>query len=206
MHIKRLSLIAALASLIFMIVAPTFACGTCGVTITKEPLYSGYILQTTHNCEGTGETYEPGVHHSDPTSDLQLNTLYEWWIQIEVTNWNPYTITNVRLADRFGAEFGVCIIDYSGGTGGTEPELTTKGKSQKVFAEWYIGSLASGQSATLILHVWTDHNPADKPEFTSYGTYEINSGAVVKWLDNNGKQHSAETMPIVISTIEEPST
>ena len=198
MRVKRLSLIVALLSFAMLLVPSVFACEPgdgvpCdGVTITKEPLYSGY-------------TYPDGTWvDSDPTSGLELYTLYEWYVQITIKNWNSYTITNVRLADRFGAEFAVQVLEYSGGSGGTAPVTWTKGNSAKVFLYWYIGSLGPGESAILVLHVWTDHNPAGKQEFTSYGTYDMNSGAVVKWLDDFGKQHSAETMPIEVSTIEEP--
>jgi len=199
MKVKKLSLIVALVSLTLFFVPLTFACGTCGVTITKEPLYSGYTIEPSgHQCV-LGTTYTGWVN-SAPTSDLELYTFYEWWVQIQVTNWNSYTITNVRVMDRFGAEFGVDLVAYSGGAGGTMPVLTPQGNSEKIFVDWYIGSLGSGQSATLVLHVWTDHNPADKQEFTSCDAYYMNSGAVVKWLDSNSKQNSAESDPIVLTT------
>lgn len=166
----------ALVSLTIMLVPSTFATGTCGVTICKR-----IICDT-------------------PTSGLQLNTYYEWLVQITVTNLNAYPITDVTLKDRFGAEFGVDVVEYSGGSGGAAPELTTKGASDKVFLEWYIGSLGAGESAVIKLHVYTDINPGGHQEFTSCDTCDMNSGAVVKWLDDVGKKHSAETLSLVVST------
>jgi len=189
MKAKALPLSFALALFLLLIVPSTFACGVCEVTITKEPLYSGYTKP-----DGTWVT-------SAPTTDLQLHTYYDWWVQIEVCT--PYTITDVRVADRFGAEFGVSVVDYTGRTDGSHeaPVLTTQGKSEKVFLNWHVGTIEAGQCVSVWLHVWTDRNPACKQEFTSCETYYMNSGAVVKWLDSCGVQHSAETDPIVVSTV-----
>ncbi len=190
---RKASVMALSLAFFFTLLVPSvLACGVCEVTITKKPLYSGYTKP-----DGTWVT-------SAPTSDLQLYTYYDWWVQIEVCT--PYTITNVRVSDRFGAEFGVSVIDYSGRTDGTRdaPVLTTQGKSAKVFLYWYVGTIEAGQCVSVWLHVWTDHNPADRQEFTSYGTYCMNSGAVVKWYDNFGVQHSAETGPIILSTVLPP--
>lgn len=191
MQVKKRSLIAMLSLLSFgiLLVPSTFACGNCGVTITKEPLYSGY-------------TYPDGTWvNSAPTSGLELNTRYDWWVRITVRNFNPYIITHVRVFDRFGAEFGVEWIEYEGRC---EPVLTTNGNSDKVFLEWYVGDIWPEGQAWVVLHVWTDHNPRGWQEFTSPDTYEMNSGAIVKWLDDFGKQHSAETMPIIVSTMGVP--
>jgi hypothetical protein len=187
--------------LLFVVLAsPVYATNPCGVTITKEALYSGYTLPSPHVCEGNGETYE-GWYDSSLMSGLELYTFYDWWIQIRICT--PYTITNVRMSDRFGAEFGVEVIDYTGGSSGEAPVLTTKGNSDKVFLNWDIGTLYGGECATVWLHVWTDHNPAGKQEFTSYGCYYLNSGAVAKWKVN-GAQYSAETGQLMISTVPPP--
>lgn len=176
MQTKKLSLAIVLASLTILLVPLAFGTETCGVTISKRIV-----------CDG-------------PTTGLQLFTYHQWLVKITVTNLNSYPVTDVRLADRFGAEFGVDIVEYSGGAGGTPPELSTTGASEKVHLTWFIGSLGAGESATILLHVYTDINPAGVQEFTSCGTYYMNSGAVVKWLDFDGKQHSAETEPIVLTT------
>jgi hypothetical protein len=180
----------------------------CGVTLSKYILHSGYTLPAGgHECEryGTVYTYSGWVNSADET-DLELFTIYEWWIRIRVcaSDIDPAEkIEDVVLADRFGAEFGVCIVDYKGGDSGEEPEIYTKGNSEKVFLKWDIGDIEAGKCATIWLHVWTDHNPAGKQEFTSYGTYYINSGAVAKWKIGRTK-YSAETGQLMVSTVSPP--
>lgn len=208
MQKKKGVLVAVIALLFLFIASPVYAnddhfvisteCN--GVNLSKAVLYSGYTLPEPHVCVGDGQTYS-GWQNSDPMSGLQLFTFYDWWIRIEICASD--TITNVRLSDRFGAEFGVEVIDYSGGSSGLAPVLTTKGNSDKVFLNWNIGTICGGECASVWLHVWTDHNPAGKQEFTSYGCYYLNSGAVAKWKMNRA-QYSAETGQIMIATIPPP--
>lgn len=176
MRIKGLSLVLALISLTIMLVPSVFAASCDGVTLGKK-----IICDT-------------------PTSGLQLYTYYEWLVQITVHNLNSFPITDVTLKDRFGAEFGVDIVEYSGGSGGAAPVLSTIGASAKVFLDWYIGTLGPDESAVIKLHVYTDINPGGNQEFTSCDCYEMNSGAVVKWLDDLGKKHSLSTGSLVVST------
>ena len=195
---KKGVLFATLALLFLFLASPVYAnddhyilsteCN--GVTLSKAVLYSGYILPN-----GTWVS-------SAEISGLQLYTHYDWWVRIQICT--EKTVTCVRLADRFGAEFGVEVIDFVGGSSGEAPVLTTKGNSDKVFLNWNVGTLCAGECATVWLHVWTDHNPAGRQEFTSYGCYYVNSGAVAKWKDC-GVQYSAETGQITISTIPPPS-
>jgi len=208
MKIKKISLLVALACVTLLAVNPVLASGddhvgieteVCGVTISKYILYSGYNMPCEHHCL-LGDYY-PGNHISDPLENLELFTVYEWWLRIQICASD--TIEDVTLADRFGAEFGICIVDWEGGDSGEAPETYTKGNSEKVFLTWNIGEIEGGECATVWLHIWTDHNPAGKQEFTSYGTYYLNSGAVAKWkLD--GVKYSAETGQLSVSTISPP--
>lgn len=171
-----------------------------GVTLSKYILHSGYTLPAEgHECEryGVNYTYSGWVNSAGETG-LELNTIYEWWIRIQVCA--SVGIEDVTLADRFGAEFGVCIVDFEGGNSGEEPEIQTKGNSEKVFLTWNIGDIEEGECATVWLHVWTDHNPAGHQEFTSYGDYYINSGAVAKWYFC-GIKFSAATGQLMVSTV-----
>lgn len=152
------------------------------------------------------KVYVPSIclGYSADETDLELFTIYEWWIRIQICVSDTIDeIENVVLADRFGAEFGVCIVDWEGGDSGEEPTTYTRGKSEKVFLTWNIGTIEDGDCATVWLHVWTDHNPAGKQEFTSYGTYYINSGAVAKWT-YDGTKYSAETGQLAVSTVSPP--
>jgi len=176
MQIKKLSLVVMLLSLTMLLMPSAFANGCDGVIIKKWL-----------DC-GSAPTCGLGIYPEEP---------WVWFVGISVRNDNPYTITNVYVEDRFGAEFAVTV--ESGPNYGTV-SLTTKGASNKVFLEWDIGSLGPGAWAGVLLRVQTDLNPAGRPEFTSCGEYYMNSGAVVKWLDDLGKQHSLETGTIMVTT------
>jgi len=142
---------------------------------------------------------------SAPMTGLELFTRYDWYIRITLENlWTEDGLEDVRLHDRFGAEFGVEVVYYSHGT---DPELTPHGKSAKIFLEWNIGALAAGETATLILHVWTDCNPSKggmvHQQFASPGEYYMNSGATVQANDpSTGRQFSTTSAQIKVSAVE----
>jgi len=80
--------------------------------------------------------------------------------------------------------------------------LDETGKSQKVHLKWYIGNLAPGKTAQLILLVSTDINPAGHQEYTTPGVYEMNSGATLKFIDpEQDMQLSAVTAPIYVTVL-----
>lgn len=72
------------------------------------------------------------------------------------------------------------------------------GNSVKVHFEWDIGPMSTCQRKTIFVIVSTDTNPAGHQEYTSCGWYYLNSGAVVKAVDEYGHQFSAETAGIQI--------
>jgi len=73
------------------------------------------------------------------------------------------------------------------------------GKSVKAHFEWSIGAMNSGETRTIYITVSTDTNPHGWQEFTSCGTYYLNSGATVKAIvESTGKQFSAESNGIEI--------
>jgi len=134
------------------------------------------------------------------TLTAPLGTDVHWQIRITVSlpsSWDG-PIENVIVKDRFGAEIEIDAYMYITGDDWTKLEISTKGKSEKVFLTWYIGTLSPGETAQLKLLISTDHNPAGKQEYTSPGCYELNSGAVLKFT-YQGKQHSAYTEPIKVS-------
>jgi len=107
---------------------------------------------------------------------VPTHTPQEWTVTIRA--WNPFdeTMTDVRVEDRFGGEFAVEELAVEKG----DVEYKYRGKTEKVYLRWDIGELEPGEMVELVLHVTTDHNPAGKQEFTSPGTYTLNSGAVLK--------------------------
>lgn len=124
----------------------------------------------------------------------------EYW-QIRITVSVPVgwvgDITGVTVTDRFGAEIEIEEPFPVSITHGTV-SYTTKGKSAKVFLTWEIGTLSPGDWAALVIKVSTDLNPAGHQEYTSPNCYELNSGAVLKFFDMYGKQHSAYTDSIMV--------
>lgn len=127
----------------------------------------------------------------------------QWLIKISVSlpsDWGG-PISNVIVYDRFGAEIEIDEPFPTSVSQGTVSYIT-KGKSEKVFLTWKIGTLSPGDTATLEMQISTDLNPAGKQEYTSPGCYELNSGAVLKFRFE-GKRYSAYTLPITVSVEEE---
>ncbi len=121
------------------------------------------------------------------------------YFEIEIRTTNPWAINaeNVVLMDRFAAE--LMVVDWHcEGTYEDDPVFSTKGKSQKVFLDWYIGTMGPGQEAVIYITLSTDLNPAGRQEYTSPGCYELNSGAVVKKI-YDGVQYSFETGSLYIT-------
>ena len=121
-----------------------------------------------------------------------------WFLEvIQVHNPSDMTWTSVTVEDRWGAELDVESATPSLGTA----ELTTKGKSAKEFLTWDIGDLGPGMTANLVLEVRTDLNPGGHQEYTSPGDYEYNSGAVLKFRNDAGKQRSHETGTVYLTVL-----
>jgi len=111
-------------------------------------------------------------------------------------------ITDVTVKDRFGAEIeidtdplvpsqGIAWWDHGPGHG-------KKSRSGKVFLTWEIGTLSPGQTASLTFEISTGFNGAGKQQYTSTGCYELNSGAVLKFM-YGGKQYSVYSGPFYVS-------
>lgn len=104
--------------------------------------------------------------------------------------------TDVVVTDNLAAELQIDSIWKSDSS--DIVDTYTKGKSEKVHLTWYVGTLNFNEDATLVIYVSTDLNPAGKQEYTSPGTYELNSGPTMKYyLD--GKKHSQEINQIIIN-------
>jgi hypothetical protein len=76
------------------------------------------------------------------------------------------------------------------------------GNSLKAHFMWRIGRMEAGESRTIFLVISSDHNPGGKQEFTSPGEYLLNSGAVVKALNEDGKKVVDETESIFFTIIK----
>jgi len=132
---------------------------------------------------------------------IKEKTNVQWTVTFEITNPFSYTMTNIVITDRFGAEIEIDPPFPYSITHGTV-SYTTSGKSAKVFLTWNIGNLLPGETARLILLVSTDINPAGKQSYTTPGIYEMNSGATLKFIDpEQNMQLSAVTAPIYVTVL-----
>jgi hypothetical protein len=121
---------------------------------------------------------------------VPLRQYTEWQVLITLTS--DSVMDNVVIEDRFGGEFGVELISVSRGT----VEFGYSGVTKKVSIKWIIGDDFSN-TATLILKVYTDKNPANRQEFTSRGSYSLNSGAVLKYrIGNSGYSISTPSIRV----------
>ncbi|NIM91659.1 MAG: DUF11 domain-containing protein [Candidatus Aminicenantes bacterium] len=133
------------------------------------------------------------------TLTIEEKTDTQWAIVMDVVNPFNYTMYEVVIKDRFGAE--IEIDDEVSITHG-DWWYETKGRSEKVFLTWDIVELPPGETARLIILVSTDENPAGKQEYTTPGIYELNSGATLKFLDpEQGVQLSAYTDSIYVTVL-----
>lgn len=182
MQTKIISAIAIFVTLLVLSAPLAFATTSNGVTITK-------VI----TCSDTSP---------DSLYTVPSGTYEQWGVLITVQNGNNLPITNVRVSDRFGGEFGVTDppMAISQGT----VQYSYSGATNKVSIFWDVGTIAAHSSVSLWLKVYTDVNPGGQQEFTSCGPHTMNSGAVAKWLDANGRQQSVAADPIVITVIPPP--
>lgn len=170
---KTLAIISVLALVLVGFIAmanPVAACN--GFTFTKE---MELIYQ--EDCDGIVEVGEEA----------------KWKVTITIKNNYPWPMTNVVVTDRLGAELEIDYICTCSPSHGSV-DYITKGNSEKVFLTWKDFDLGPCQTATLCFVISTDENPAGHQEYTEEGCYQLNSGAVLKFRDQDNKQVSAHTV------------
>jgi len=92
------------------------------------------------------------------TLTIKEKTNVQWSLEIRVTNPFSYTMTNVVVTDRFGAEIEFDPSFPFSITHGVA-SYYMHGASDKLFLTWNVGNLLPGQTAQLITLVSTDTNP-----------------------------------------------
>ena len=170
--------------------------------------------------------FEKGVEivYEGTTVDgnVSVGELVAWNMTITVPNNFAWNITSAVLSDNLGGELGMADDDVDNdrdasvdegdwgdlaGSWNTIPDGTldirTPGKSNKVHFKITGINVTAGDSLDFVLGVFTDKNPAKKNSgkqcYTSDGTYDLNSGAVLKFTDpETGFQLSAHTPPITV--------
>jgi hypothetical protein len=170
-----------------------------GMTISEYILHCGYTVPPEgHECVRHGETYSySGWYDSSKEYDLELFTFHEWWVRIRINVSD--TMEDVILAEKFGPEFGVCLVNWNGSR--EDPQLYTTEDSEQVLT-WNVGDIQAGGQATVWVHVWTNQSSSEQ-EFTSYGTYYLNPEAIVKWKVD-GTEYGVETGKLTVSTVSPP--
>ena len=132
---------------------------------------------------------------------VPVQQLIKWTVTFYVPNNEGYNMSSVTLRDHFGAELDHADWDitypegysYVASQGYVTFEYSKAKKMPQFRVYWDIGELADGEQATLSFDVVTRLNPAGKQEYTSDGLKILNSGAVLKWRDEDTKQHSNST-------------
>jgi uncharacterized repeat protein (TIGR01451 family) len=191
--------------------------GTDSAVVTLEP-YAGFTKSAAIVYEDTLD----GV--------IEVGELVGWEMTITLANSFAWDIVGAAISDNLGAELGLAgdevDNDQDGDVDDGDPgDLTaasnsipigdlafeTKGSSNKVQLDITGVDVAAAGSVDFVLAVFTDKNPGKKKqtpsgtqEYTSPGTYELNSGAVVKFIDpGTTLQLSAHTAPITVTVVGE---
>ena len=171
------------------------------------------------------------VYEDNPDSNVTVGELVQGNMTINFTNNFSWPITDARISDNLGAEWGIAgdgidndrdtVVDdgdagdlsaaYNIIPAGSDLDLRLTGKTKKVHLKLSNIDVASGDSALCVLGIFTDYNPGKgkTPGIHSYsspGTYEINSGAVLKFTDPDpdgpGFQLSAHTPSIDVTVYD----
>jgi hypothetical protein len=124
------------------------------------------------------------VEGGDMDGVLEMGEDWRWTFRITITNPTDATITDVKMHDRLGGDLEWHYVSCSGGGGLSEVDIYTRGKTEKVFIDWDIGTMGPGAEETMNVRVSPDINPgtgngkkAGHQEYTSIGLHELNSGA-----------------------------
>lgn len=142
------------------------------------------------------------VDVGDGDGYLEVGELWGFILAITVTNNTDLDITDLVVKDRLGGDLGYAGAD-------PEPsDMDTKGKTNKVFLEWELGTLPAGDSTTILLMVYTDTNTgtgngkkSGHQEYTSTGEHELNSGANAKGMIGD-LQVSNSSDPVTVEVLE----
>lgn len=140
------------------------------------------------------------IEDNDEDGVVEVGEEITYLFHIMVNNNSGEDWTNVVVKDNFGGELE--ITDTVENTGGTLT-INTVGNSDKAKISWEIGDLADGESAELVLKVMTDINPGGDQTYTDCGVHDINSGANVKFRDENNKQGSYTTPSMTVDVYTE---
>jgi hypothetical protein len=140
------------------------------------------------------------VSTGDGDTIIETGELIVMHVQIIVGNYGDQSLpletwNNVVVKDHFGAEWELASsLTASQGSA----SYSTHGGSDQLRIKWNVGTVEPYTTKTLDFDIRTDHNPAGKQEFTTPGTYAINSGPNLK-CKIDGVQYSLDMNQVYIT-------
>ena len=151
---------------------------------------------TIHPYEGQSLSKSTDGHEIVP-----LFTEESWVFTYIVKNNYGYTMADPVMKDNFGAE-----LEYDPNTVIANllstPEFSeSHAKSKQIRLLWTLPDLAVGEAFMLQVTISTGTNPSNQAQqlYTTPGVKVLNSGAVLKWLDDLDVQQSLETETISVT-------
>jgi hypothetical protein len=146
---------------------------------------------------------DDSVDLGDGDGYLEVGEFWGFVLAITVTNNSDLDITDLVVKDRLGGDLGFADSDPA------PSDIDTKGKTNKVFLEWELGTLPAGDSTTIYLIVYTDINTgtgngkkSGHQEYTSTGEHELNSGANAKGMLDDELQVSNSSDSVTVEVLE----
>src|SRR4030042_405454 len=149
-------------------------------------LISTMAVSTAFACEKTAYF----VSDEDGDGIIEVGEKIVWDLAIVLVNDLSSPMTDVIVTDNLAAELAVDMTFGFHQSQGTVSYYTT-GNSDKLHLTWDVGTLNPGQQVWMHFFVYTDLNPAGRQEYTSPGTYYLNSGPTMKFYVD-GVQDSRE--------------
>jgi hypothetical protein len=151
------------------------------------------------------------VEAGDMDGVIETGEDWQWTMKITLKNVSGETITVDKFHDRLGGDMEWHSVVYDTVMGILD--VYTKGKTEKVFLNWYDGfSLADGEEVYVEITVSPDINPgnnqgkgkkdpATAQEFTEAGEHCLNSGAYFEGYIG-ADFISASTLPVCVDVEE----
>jgi hypothetical protein len=173
--------------------SPPFPDGT--VAFKAEPL-AEFTKEITSTVEG-----------GDMDGILEVGEKWTWTMTATLTNISGEPIEVTKMHDRLGGDLELVDLDASPLIG--VADVYTKGKTEKVFINWYDGfTLGSGESVSANITVSPDVNTgtgngkkAGHQEYTSPGIHCLNSGASFAGYIGD-ESIEASTAPVCVEVVE----
>ena len=199
------------------------------VALADPPISQGEVDEITQATTGATGCLQADA---EPPIEVPIETCVWWVLRIAVTNSTGGEMHDLMVVDRFGAELGVgefldyvpvevVVVSHSRGQSGTgtfdtqhrvvwcvtngEPGPVDPINDETCVDPVPPDPLMPGESAFIDLLVFTRLNPSGRQEYTSTGTYTMNSGATATWEQGTagGPQASDSTDSILVTAFEE---